>query len=205
MNSICFSKSTFLFLIVVVIIGIIFLDKYMSNKDKENDSESRKHIDPKQTYNITNTKNTIVSEPRTRPIVSPGRIFHNRDRRALSDPLAPPTRRNPNYMYPPFTIPLNIPTRGYPDTYHYWGNLRRNEDGKIVKLFGRQKYRGSNTYEYYGIVSDTYGKDLKIQINNERELFDNDEIDIDFLDTSVGKFKLYMNKYDEPRYNPYVI
>jgi hypothetical protein len=224
MTSICFDKSTFLFLIVVIIIGIIFLDKYMSNKNTKTVSESRKHIDPKQTYNISTTKNTIIgnSRPSMRPpqhqlqhplqhhlqrspLINTRKILDNRDRRALVDPLSAPTRRNPSYMYPPFTVPLDIPTRGYPDEYQYMGNLRRTEDSKVVKLFGRQKYRNSNTYEYYGMVSDTYGKDLKIQIDFERELFDSDEIDIEFLDTSIGKFKLYMNKYDEPRYDPYHI
>ena len=58
------------------------------------------------------------------------------------------------------------PTRGYPDNYHYYGNLIRREDNKIVKLYGRQTYPGSNQYDYYGITSDGVGSaEVKIPVD----------------------------------------
>ena len=78
----------------------------------------------------------------------------------------------------------------------------------MVKLFGRQIYPGSNQYEYYGITSDpTGGSSVKIpiKVRGDKELYDKDEIDIDFLDAGVGKFILFMNDFDRPRYNPFVI
>jgi len=44
-----------------------------------------------------------------------------------------------------------------------------------------------------------------IDVKNGREIYDGDEIDIDFLDPSKGKFKYYANNFDKPRYNPFVI
>ena len=75
-------------------------------------------------------------------------------------------------------------------------------------LYGRQTYPGSNQYDYYGITSDGVGSaEVKIPIDvpNNKELYDKDEIDIEFLDSSVGKFILFMNDFDRPRYNPFVI
>ena len=206
MSNICLNKTSFLLGTVIVILLIVFVNKYGINShttsapaqvtEKKiiiNKSEPiQKHID-----------NNNHHHPHKRPI-SRNEILYRRDQHALSNPLVAPTRRNPNYMYPPFTIPLNIPTRGYPDSYQYLGNLRRAADEKIVKLFGRQKYRGSNEYEFYGIMSDSNGSNIKIQIDQTKELYDGDEIDIDFLDTSKGQFKLYINKYDEPKYDPYL-
>ena len=80
---------------------------------------------------------------------------------------------------------------------------------KIVKLFARQTYPNSNKYEYYGIMSDNGGSEIKIGIDsvNQKELYDGEEISIDILNSTEqnSKFKLYLNKMDEPRYNPYII
>jgi len=79
---------------------------------------------------------------------------------------------------------------------------------EIVKLFGRETYPGSNKYEYYGLTSDnTGGSEVKIpiKVNRDSELYDKDEIDIEFLDSSKGNFILYMNEYDQPRYNPFIV
>ena len=204
-NNICFNRNTFLFGIIVIIIIVIFVDKFVVSKDSsDRPSIAKTDYQEKHLENTSQTSTTIINQKPVRTI-SREEILYRRDHNALKNPLAPPTRRNSNYMYPPFTIPLNIPTRGYPDTYQYYGNLRRAADEKIVKLFGRQKFHGSNEYEYYGIISDSNGSDVKIQIDHTRELYDDDEIDIEFLDTSKGKFKLYINKFDTPKYNPYFI
>jgi len=214
MNKICFDKSTFLIGIIILIVGIIVLDKFIHNyysqkkvnniivtkeNNKSNNDENKKYIDTQP--------NVIATTEIPPPPPSKREILYTRDQRALNDPLAPPTRRNPGYTYPPHLPypPLDIPSRGYPDTYQYYGNLRR-ADGKVVKLFGRQVYPGSHEYEYYGITSDNYGSEVKIKIETQRrEIYDGDEIDINFLDVSKGKFKLYLNDYDRPRYNPFLI
>jgi len=164
-----------------------------------------------QSNNNTPDDDTLVSNK----YIIPTSKFVNdkidqRDEDALENPLKPPNRRLPRHIYPSAAKDyiFEVPTRGYPDNYHYYGNLIRREDNKMVKLFGRQIYPGSNQYEYYGITSDpTGGSSVKIpiKVRGDKELYDKDEIDIDFLDSNVGKFILFMNDFDRPRYNPFVI
>ena len=147
-----------------------------------------------------------LSEPKPKTTGPPLNVINP----PSENPLKPPNRRLPRHIYPPTAKDyiFEVPTRGYPDNYHYYGNLIRREDDKIVKLFGRQIYPGSNQYEYYGITSDpTGGSSVKIpiKVKGDKELYDKDEIDIEFLDSSVGKFILFMNDFDRPRYNPFVI
>ena len=51
---------------------------------------------------------------------------------------------------------------------------------------------------------DTTEIKIPLKIVRDKEVYDGDEIDIEFLDSSKGTFKLYMNEYDRPRYNPFV-
>ena len=98
-------------------------------------------------------------------------LIDKRDEDALEDPMKAPNRRLPRHIYPDSAKDyiFEVPTRGYPDNYHYYGNLIRREDNKIVKLFGRQIYPGSNQYEYYGITSDsTGGSTVKIPVKVPR-------------------------------------
>lgn len=196
MQQICFNQNLFLIFILTCFIIIIVFTNMKSEQHKTTNTPqddtliSNKYIIP--TSSFVNDK------------------IDKRDEDALEDPLKPPNRRLPRHIYPSAAKDyiFEVPTRGYPDNYHYYGNLIRREDNKMVKLFGRQIYPGSNQYEYYGITSDpTGGSSVKIpiKVRGDKELYDKDEIDIDFLDTSVGKFILFMNDFDRPRYNPFVI
>lgn len=138
-------------------------------------------------------------------------IIRNRDYRTVYDPLMPPEKRLDSYLYPnkitdPIFGMVDIPTRGYPDGYQYYGLLTRNSDNSKVKLFGRQRYPSSTQYEYYGILDDS-GSSFKVSINNKnyKELYDGDEVIIDMLDSTKGPFKLYMNKQAELQYNPHIL
>ena len=45
---------------------------------------------------------------------------------------------------------INVPTRGEPPSYQQVGILTDTVDGENVKpLYGRQTYRGSNSWNYY--------------------------------------------------------
>ena len=81
----------------------------------------------------------------------------------------------------------------------------RQSDEKIVKLFGRQIYPGSTQYEYYGITTDNNGAEIKIpiKIKNDKEIFDNDEVEIEFLDISKGNLNYICMTMIRPRYNPF--
>lgn len=131
-----------------------------------------------------------------------------RDVRASSDPFYPPWRRMPRHQYPPLSVRrvLNVPSRGYTDNFQFLGNLVRKTDEKVVQLYGREEYPGSNKWEYYGHTNDSNGIQMKFKIENKRsEFYDGDEVILPMLDLSKGKFKLHMNEFDIPRYDPYLI
>ena len=135
------------------------------------------------------------------------RYLENRDRRILDDPLVAPERRVQNYQYP---FPLmgnnfiNYPTRGFPENYQQLGLATRTNDEKIFQLFGRPTFPGSNQWEYY-VKTEKEGYINKIPIisKHQRELEDEDEIEILGMDPNKGKFKIKLFNYDAPRYNPY--
>ena len=120
----------------------------------------------------------------------------------------PPERRLPRNNYPeePIISSINVPTRGYPDNYHNVGMLVRKNDEKVLKLFGRQKFPGSNQYEYYVIGNDSTNLTSKtpLKIPGEKELSNNDTVPIPWLDQSKGKFEVKLFDYDVPIYNPYM-
>ena len=135
-------------------------------------------------------------------------IFIERDKKVINNILVAPERRLPRHAYPPkyFKDMINIPTRGYPDNYQQMGILVRKNDEKLLKLFGRQTYPGSNKYEYY--VVDSYSNsDNKIPLNvkGDRELNDTEKIDVPWLDSSRGEFDVKIFDYNAPRYNPNII
>lgn len=208
-DSICFNKNIFLTMVFVVIVATAL---YMFNNPSQNSNfcppciqEVKKECPPqkecppcKKTDNLPEQITVIDNVELKDPIKE---MDYNR----LDDPLTPPFRRLPRHAYPQrIKNIINYPTRGYPDNYHYVGNLMRQSDQKFIKLFGRQTYPGSNKYEYYGITTDPNGMETKIQIKSPKddELMDDDEIDVEIF-SNGGKFKLYLNEYDQPRYNPF--
>ena len=223
-QKICFDSNLFIFGIIVFSI-IIYLNNNLNKKQNNEKFNESKKISPSKGVNnscsdyneddnmISHSNNTLISAKYYKPsIYKPliDKLIDKRDSDAVNDPLKPPNRRLPRHIYPDHIkdFIFEQPTRGYPDNYHYYGNLIRREDNKIVKLYGRQTYPGSNQYEYYGITSDGVGSaEVKIPVNvkNNKELYDKDKVNIDFLDISKGEFILYMNDFDRPRYNPFVI
>lgn len=136
----------------------------------------------------------------------------NYDRSKLLDPLVNPNRRPNRYELPDvrFQSVIDLATRGYPDSYILMGlliqkckNKRcKNKDNKVLKLFGRQEYPGSDRYEYYAL-DDNYGNYIKYPIDvRQNELYDGDQI---FVTGFTSKFELTLYKYDMPRYYPHII
>lgn len=124
----------------------------------------------------------------------------------LYDPLEQPARRVSRYELPPayFRQMIDLSTHGYPDNFTQYGLLlakhnRKEGDNKILRLFGRQEYPGSNRYEYYTSIYNG-NENIKIPIHHRRnELYDGDEVYIKELERHY-KVKLY--KYDAPKYYP---
>ena len=85
------------------------------------------------------------------------------------------------------------------------GTLVRKTDEKILQLFGRQTFPGSNQWEYYVTGADTYGfpNKMPIQTKGGREIDNNQKVDVPFLNKGKGDFEANIYKFDVPRYNPY--
>ena len=117
----------------------------------------------------------------------------------LSDPLMPPERTYP-YMQTQM-VPVNIPTRGYPEQYQQYGILMKNDDsGETFALFGRREYPGSRTYEYYVTSSSKYNA-VKIPIPDKKEIYDGAEISVPGYS---GQYKIKLYQLDSPKYIPIV-
>lgn len=205
-ETICFNQNIFLISIIILTIIILFFNKLF------NENNTSCPVCPSCPINSnSNMQNGInnIDNIIYKPLFD--KLIDKRDEEAINNPLKPPYRRNERHVYPTnITDYIEYPTRGYPDNFHYIGNLIRKLDDKteFVKLFGRQTYPGSNLYEYYGITSDsTGGSQIKIQIKtpNKKQIFDGDDVYIDELDNTKGSFKFYENEFDKPRYNPFII
>jgi len=131
----------------------------------------------------------------------------------LTDPLEEPVRRVARQDLPPMYLrrSIDLPTRGYPDNFTQFGILVkkglkdsiRNEDNKILRLFGRQEYPGSWRYEYYTTI--TSGNDfikIPIETRAKKELYDGDII---FIKELNEKYEVQLYKYDSPKYYPDII
>jgi len=136
------------------------------------------------------------------------------DYRKLTDPLVEPTRRIDIYSIPQMYMKnvIDIPSRGYPDSYTQFGILtsidRLNEGEEllrqngILKLYGRQTYPGSSFYEYYTALNSGLDQ-IKIPLDIKRdELYDGDIVNIKEIG---GKYRVKLYRYDAPKYYPDLI
>ena len=132
--------------------------------------------------------------------------LEQRDAEVKYNDFKPPERRVPEHLYPTPEVKqlINIPTRGYPDNYQLMGVLLRDNTETAFNLFGRQKYPGSNQYEYYA-QGTMHNNNVKLPIDkkDDRELYDGDQVNIPGTDNTKGLFKVKLYNLDVPRYNPY--
>lgn len=149
--------------------------------------------------------NNPVEYPENPPILSD--TVRQYDYNKMFDPLEEPARRVPRHeLYPMYLKGLlDLPTRGYPDNFTQIGILIRqddnNKDNKILRLFSRQEYPGSSTYEYYTAINN--GNDqIKIPLRvKHRELYEDDIVYVKEMDAD---YKVQLHRYDQPRYYPFV-
>lgn len=140
--------------------------------------------------------------------VPPVDVVKEYDYRKAYDPLEEPTRRVNRYEIPRtyFKRTIDIPTRGLPDTFIQLGILVKeldsdfNQDNRILRLFGRQEYPGSDKYEYYTAINSGHDQ-IKVPLRTRRrkELYDGDTVFVKELNNS---YKVQLHKYDAPRYYP---
>jgi len=209
-----------LILIILVILIILTLYQFMQQQEKM-ENFNRQQINQPQPLQL---QQLPQSQPQLQqPLVKPLQLFTppallpdnvmQYDYRKAFDPLLDPTRRVPRHELPtlPFKRLIDFPTRGFPDNFTQTGILvsdqkckhKNNNDNKILRLFSRQEFPGSNKYEYYTSVSS--GNDqIKIPIGRRRndELYDGDDV---YIEELGQKYRVKLLSYDAPRYYPDII
>jgi hypothetical protein len=200
-DTICLPREHYIVLFVVFTAITLFYIYNLNKKDFKLDLNNALTSE-------SNKVNQIIRPSVINPIVEKRILLENRDRRAVNDDMIPPERRDPEHSYPDREVKniINVPSRGLPDNYHSIGVLVRKDDEKILQLFGRQKYPGSNQWEYYVTGMDRYGfpNKMPVKVKGDKELTDKDKIDLDWLDKSKGDFEVNLYNFDTPRYNPFV-
>lgn len=211
-QNICIPKTYFFISIIIVIFFTFFHSLRMQKSIPKYEcklSKPEKKVKKVIKKTTTDDSESSLEIKKDKKLTIPKKILYldNRDKNSLYNEFKPPERRLPRNNYPedPIINDMNIPTRGHPDNYHNVGMLVRKNDEKILKLFGRQKFPGSNQWEYYVIGNDSTNLTSKIplEIPGEKELSNNDTIPVPWLDSSKGKFEVKLFDYDIPRYNPY--
>ena len=235
-DNICIPKSYFFIILIIFSAFTYFhtvrMSKYNNNEDikleikrereeRKREKEERKKIkllkkNQKKTKKVKDESET-ESQTKIKKVNINSSIVNNnyvdplseRDIDVVENKFAPPERRLPRHNYPTESLKrlINVPTRGYPDNYQNVGMLVRKNDEKILKLFGRQKFPGSNQWEYYVLSTQGFESNTKIplKIPGNKELSNNDVIAVPWLDQSKGKFDVKIFDYDAPRYNPHLI
>jgi len=189
-DTICLPKEHYIILFIVLTIINLYYIYSINQKNFKLD--------------LNNEKNKEIIN---RHYIQKKNFLKKRDRKVVNDDFVAPERRDPEHVYPDREVKniINIPSRGLPDNYHSVGVLARIQDEKILQLFGRQKYMGSNQWEYYVTGMDRYGfpNKMPIKVKGDKELYDKDKIDLDWLDKSKGQFEVNLYNFDVPRYNPF--
>lgn len=192
-RNLCMSKNYFFLLLLIFIIMTIYYINVIKKKAQHQINEYKKMLNE--------TKNTkIINNLPVR------QLLEYRDRSVLYDPLVAPERRIDMHQYPLSILnKINIPSRGYPDNYQMVGLLSRPNDEKILQLFGRPTFPGSNQYEYY-VTTETNGFTNKIPIETrgKREVEDGALIKVPMFDQNKGDFHVKLYDYNTPRYNPHI-
>ena len=190
-ENLCMSKNYIVILIFFFIgLTIFYIYKKSYDINNLNDSSTNKY---KYIYLNNNISNILPLQ----------KLLENRDKSILYDPLIAPEKRASYDQYPLYNNnQINIPTRGYPDNYQLLGLLYKKNDNKILQLFGRATFPGSNQYEYYAIT-EQHGFMNKIPLEEKKEIFDGDLIKVSIIDDKESfHVKLYNNTL---RYNPLII
>ena len=202
-------------LLVIIIICIIIIYKYNEKPIHHHIHINTPHINS-QPFN-EKAINVNVQTPSSlnmaqQPIMLPDPIT-NIDLRNINDPLTGPIRRPTRDAIGPMVgNPLfNIYTQGPPDSYSWLGILTSSEttdkNNKLLKLFGRQRYPNSTTWDYYvqAYTGGASGDTIKISLDKNkyrRELYDGDSVDVQELGMS---YNVKLNRDDVFTYNPYLI
>jgi hypothetical protein len=197
-----------IFILIVIIIYQSFNIKFTQSNNLDTTYE--------ETTNIKKNDDSVhvVYPPRyvtspTARVVNMYNKMRNYDYRSYDDPLTPPEKRHDSDLPPQIINPdlYNIYTNGGPGIYKKMGYVKTdaedvNQKYKYMNLIGRQKYEGSNQYQYY-LVSTDRNDNIKIDLPQIRkELDSGDQISASQLTT--GKYDVFIDKNIDYVYSPVV-
>jgi hypothetical protein len=193
-------------IIIVLIIALYFqYNKINSLINQKQNAESKSNQNEEQ---VKREREETIAKQQLDDEITHRQKLKERDYKVVYDPLTPGEKRLPAHQMPRgiFKDRINVPTRGQPDNYQYLGNLVRETDEKIIPVFGRQDYPGSDYYEYYMMINQDGNFGIKIPLNNgdkRREIEEEEIVKIDYFNETKGDFIYKPFDYDVPRYNPY--
>ena len=184
-GTICIENMTFIFLIVLSTLAIIY---YLNNQ------RSR----PMPPTNI------IIQKPPTQP--HPPLLQRPS---VLLNPYAPPLR-DTTFFRSSFGIPINVQTRGLDTAYRQVGILTRiNGVETILPIMGRPLHVNRNKWQYYSMSDKNNSVKLPISRNgksctNEYGcdcLYNGDSV---YVEGYNDAFKVTMYDNDRPQYIPFI-
>jgi hypothetical protein len=212
MDTICFDKSFFMIILIIAIIIVLYNHYNLVQENKNLRASLQVSIDNKINGVQNGIQNGIQNEVITKKIITPpipppptvGQLIRDYDRRTIDDPLTPPFKRD-DYMIPAQVVRpdlYGVYTRGAPGVFKKMGYLKNDDasDYKFLTLMGRQKFQGSNQYEYY-VTSINRDDSIKFYIDNIRkELYEGDKVTIKQLGNT--EYDVLIDKNLDLEYNP---
>ena len=184
-GTICIENMTFIFLIVLSTLAIIY---YLNNQ------RSR----PMPPTNI------IIQKPPKQP---PPPLLQRPS--VLLNPYAPPLR-DTTFFRSSYGIPINVQTRGLDTAYRQVGILTRiNGVETILPIMGRPLHVNRNKWQYYSMSDKNNSVKLPISRNgksctNEYGcdcLYNGDSV---YVEGYNDAFKVTMYDNDRPQYIPFI-
>lgn len=229
-GTLCLENGTIVIIIVIIIIAIFF---YLSNKNNNSkvnniDTHHEEIQNLKNDFLIEKSKNQILNQQvqqnenkikniKTENIINQNTLDNplfvvDKPYQRSVNPFLPPLRSNPNDPVTSISlrglgVPINIPTRGYSSDYQQVGIITGGD--KILPLFGKTTWSGSNKWNYY-TSTDSF-QSVKIPVLNKKrdctqefgcdELYDKDRI---YIPAYNKEFEVSIYQLDAPIYIPYV-
>ena len=184
-GTICIENMTFIFLIILTTLAIIY---YLNN----------------QRYKAAPAN--ILIQKTAPPPPAPRFIGHPS---VLLNPYAPPLR-DTSFFRSSFGIPINIQTRGLNTAYRQVGILTRiNGAETILAVMGRPLHVNRNKWQYYTMSDKNNSVKLPISLKgksctNEYGcdcLFNGDSV---YVEGYNDAFKVTMYDNDSPQYIPFL-
>ena len=206
-----------LYIIVGILIASVIGIVIYIIVDKTNKPEHDNPQQPKKQSNqaFQDIDDLVISA--SHPISYPNYI-HRKAHERVINPALPPERS----FEATYGIPINIPSRGFTESYQQIGMLYKNEiadadktignnsESVIIPIYGKPLYPGSNKWNYY-ITSDKYNS-VKMPFTFKNKKTDDQhgveelvEGEVITLPEYNGEFVTKLYQYDSPKYIPYIV